>query len=51
MFIKAARAQGFPDFEIAQMRHYSRELAKDAFAAGGVTNHVELVSGEKPEPL
>lgn len=49
MFAKAAKAQGFPLFEIAQMRYYSEELKNGAFAVGGPTNHVEQVTGAKAE--
>lgn len=49
MFAKAARAQGFPLFDIANMRFYTQELAAGAFAIGGATNHVEFVTGAPPE--
>lgn len=47
MFSKAARAQGFPTFQIAQVRHYAAELRAGAFA--DVTDHVEEVCGHPPE--
>jgi len=47
MFAKAAVAQGFPTFQIAQVRHYAAELRAGAFA--DVTNHVEEVCGRPPE--
>jgi len=49
MFAKAAKAQGFPTFEIANMKRYSEELRKGAFAVGAPTDHVERVTGRKPE--
>lgn len=47
MFIKAARAQQFPIFQIAQVRHYAAELRAGAFA--DVTDHFEEVCGRPPE--
>jgi NAD(P)H dehydrogenase (quinone) len=47
MFIKAARAQGFPTFQIAQVRHYAAELRAGAYA--DVTDHFEEVTGRPPE--
>jgi uncharacterized protein YbjT (DUF2867 family) len=49
LFIKAAKGLGFPEFEISQMRYYAEELRGGAYEVGGVTNHVELVTGQKPE--
>ena len=49
MFVKAARAFGFPEFEIAQMRYYAEEIRRGAFEIGAPTDHVELVSGRRPE--
>ena len=49
LFVKAARTLGLHDFEIAQMRHYSEELRRGAFAVGAPTDHVELVTGQQPE--
>jgi uncharacterized protein YbjT (DUF2867 family) len=47
MFVKAARAQGFPTFQTAQVRHYAAELRAGAFA--DVTDHFEDVVGRPPE--
>ena len=47
MFVKAARAQGFPTFQIAQVRHYAAELRDGAFA--DVTDHFEEVCDRPPE--
>jgi NAD(P)H dehydrogenase (quinone) len=47
MFIKAARAQGYPIFQIAQVRHYAAELRAGAFA--DLTDHFEEVVGRAPE--
>lgn len=47
MFVKAARAQGFPTFQTAQVRHYAAELRAGAFA--DVTDHFEEVCGRPPE--
>jgi len=49
MFSKAAKAQGFPLFDISQMRYFTEELRKGAFAIGGPTDHVEKVTGTKAE--
>ncbi len=49
MFAKAAKAQGFSLFDSANMRYYVQELAAGAFAIGGVTDHVELVTGSPAE--
>lgn len=49
MFAKAAKAQGFPTFEIAQMRHYSEELRNGAYEIGAPTDHVALVTKQEPE--
>lgn len=49
MLLKATTAQGFPPFEIAQVRHFSREHAEGAFAVGGPTDHVKEVGGRDPE--
>ncbi len=48
-FSKAAVAQGFQLFDIAQLRHYAADLRSGAFAVGGPTNHVLEVSGQAPE--
>ncbi|ETW94445.1 MAG: hypothetical protein ETSY1_34850 [Candidatus Entotheonella factor] len=49
MFTKAAVAQGFPRFEIAQIRHYAEELRAGAYAVGAPTDHVEQVCGRPAE--
>lgn len=49
MFIKAARAQGFPTFQIAQVRHFAEELRAGVYA--DVTDHVAEVTGREPEPF
>jgi len=49
MFVKAAIAQGFPLFEISQVRHYLEELRQGTFAIGAPTDHVLRVSGRPPE--
>ena len=49
MFAKAAKAMDFPDFEMSQMRYYTDDIRQDAFAIGGPTNHVELVTGQPLE--
>ena len=51
MFAKAAKAFGFPDFEISQLRFYAEEIRRGSFAVGGPTDHVEWVTGQKPEPF
>jgi len=50
-FSKAALAMGFPEFDISQVKHYTAELRAGAFAVGGVTDHVERVTGTKAEPF
>ena len=49
MFIKAAKAQGFSNFEIAQFRHYAEELRGGTYTVGAPTDHVELVTGRPAE--
>ena len=49
LFVKAARAQGFPLSEIAHLRHYAAEHGNGAFAAGAPTDHVATVTGTPPE--
>ena len=49
MFSKAAKALGISNFEIAQIHHYAEEIRHGAFEVGGVTDHVELVTGHKAE--
>jgi len=49
MFVKAATAQGFSRMEISQMRYYAEELQGGAYEMGAPTDHVETVTGQKPE--
>ncbi|MCZ6807583.1 MAG: NmrA family NAD(P)-binding protein [Deltaproteobacteria bacterium] len=49
MFAKAAKVSGFPTFEIANMKRYAEELREGAYAVGAPTDHVERVTGRKPE--
>ena len=51
LFIRAARAQGFTPFEIAQIRHYAEEVRGGTYALGAPTDHVERVTGRAPEPF
>ena len=49
LFVKAALAQGFPLMDISQVRYYAEELKNGAFETGAPTDHVELVTGKRPE--
>ncbi|MBI3607256.1 MAG: NmrA family NAD(P)-binding protein [Nitrospirae bacterium] len=49
MFAKAATAQGFPLLETSQVRYYAEELQRGVFEIGAPTDHVESVTGQKPE--
>ncbi len=49
MFSKAAKALGFADFELSQIRHYAEALKNGAYEIGAPTDHVEIVTGQKPE--
>lgn len=49
MFSKAARAQGFPLHEIANLRYYVKEHREGAFEMGAPTDHVLAVTGQEPE--
>lgn len=49
MFTKAAKAQGFTSFEIAQIRHYAQEVRGGTYAEGAPTDHVERVTGRAAE--
>ncbi len=49
MFTKAAKAQGFSNFEIAQIRRYAEELRGGTFSVGAPTDHVEIVTGRPAE--
>lgn len=48
MFVKFARAQGFPLFQIAQVRHYAAEVRAGAYGQPP-TDHVREVTGREPE--
>ncbi len=50
MFVKFALAQGFPRFQIAQVRHYAAELRAGAYGQGP-TDHVHEVTGRPAEEL
>lgn len=49
MFIKAAKALGFSNFEIAQFHYYAEELRGGTYAIGAPTDHVEQVTGRPAE--
>jgi uncharacterized protein YbjT (DUF2867 family) len=49
MFTRAAKVLGAADFEISQIRHYADALRHGAFEIGAPTDHVELITGQKPE--
>lgn len=49
MLLKAATAQGFDTFALAQVRHYMAEVAGGTFAAGAPTDHVREVTGREAE--
>ncbi len=49
MFSKAASALGVSNFEISQIRHYADALRHGAYELGAPTDHVELITGQKPE--
>ena len=49
MFSKAARALGVSDFEISQIRHYTKALRNGAYEIGAPTDLVEIITGQKPE--
>ncbi len=49
MFAKAAQALGLAEFEVAQIRYYAEELRHGVYEIGAPTDHVELVTGRKPE--
>jgi hypothetical protein len=51
MFTKAAAAQGFSLFEIAQIRHYAEEVRAGVYAVSAPTDHVQRVSGRPTEPF
>jgi len=49
IFVKAALAQGFPLMDISQVRYYAEELKNGAFEIAAPTDHIEQVTGNKPE--
>ena len=49
LFAKAAKALGFSNFEIAQVRHYAQEVQHGTYAIGAPTNHIEQVCDRPPE--
>lgn len=50
MFLKAAKAQGFPStFETAQIRRFAEEVRGGTYAVGAPTDHVEEVTGRPAE--
>ena len=49
MFVKAAKAQGLPNFVVAGVRHYMEELRGGTYAVGAPTDHVEQVCGRPAE--
>jgi len=49
MFTQAARAMGFPDYEIYQARYYMEEHQRGTFAINAPTNVVEEVTGREAE--
>lgn len=50
MFVKFARAQGFPLFQIAQVRHYAQECREGVFGQEP-NDHVQRVTGRPPETM
>ena len=51
MLLKAATAQGFETFQVAQVRHYAEELKAGAYARGAPTDHVKEATGLDAEPF
>lgn len=49
-FVKFALAQGFPLFQVAQVRHYAAEMRAGAFAQPP-SDHVREVTGRDPEDM
>ncbi|MEO0801577.1 MAG: NmrA family NAD(P)-binding protein [Cyanobacteria bacterium J06642_2] len=49
MFSKAAKALGFSNFEVAQIRHYAEEVRHGTYEVGAPTDHFEQVCGRPPE--
>ena len=51
LFLKAAKALGFPDFVITQLFWFLQDYQRNAFGLGAPTDAVLEVSGHKPEPF
>lgn len=49
LFLKAARRQGVPPFELAGFRHYVEDHKRGAFALGAPTDVVLALTGRPPE--
>jgi hypothetical protein len=49
MFAKAAKALGASDFETSQLLYYADEIRNGVFEVGAPTDHVEAITGRKPE--
>ncbi len=49
MFAKAGTALGYSDLELAQIRYYAEEIRHGAYEIGAPTDHVELLTGQKPQ--
>lgn len=49
LFLKAAKAQGFGDFELSHFRHYADEVRGGTYAKNAPNDHVELVTGRPAE--
>ena len=49
MFAKATKALGVSDFETSQILYYAQEIRSGVFETGAPTDHVEAITGRKPE--
>ena len=49
MFAKAAKALNVSDFETSQLLYYAEEIRNGVFGVGAPTDHVEAITGRKPE--
>ncbi len=49
MLLKSLKAMGYRQYDYANIRYYMQDLEDNAFAAGGVTDVVESISGRAPE--
>ena len=49
MFLKALKSQGISKFLQANLRYYSEDYRRDAYAMGGPTDVVEQITGRPPE--